>query len=300
MCAFFVPWASRGPDPVDIAQAAASTVLRNRQQNDAEINSAAQRNIQQQELAARNQQLQISSAGLLNRLKLGYDRLAQTDAERRAALTAKGAQDSAANLLRSQQQDLMSKHYASEDAAKQGKQSAADALRDATNNDIVGFYNDLPTMGLGPALQAHPFAATEPGIRSAASQVLINPKKSTANTYPKTDLTIPGTTTPGANWYSGSTTTDPTTIKGVPLNSPLVNKFGSPSLSAVAGTNYVDSLNGPAPSPLAVGPSAALPPSAAPTVRVKHPNGTTGVIPASQLQDAIDAGYTPLEDAPSN
>lgn len=293
---FFAPWL-HGTDPVEIAQAAASTVLRNRQQNDAEINSAAQRNIQQQELAVRNQQLQLSSAGLLNRLKLGYDRLAQTDAERRAALTAKASQDSAANLLRSQQQDLMSKHYTSEDAAKQGRQSAADTLRDATNSDVNGFYIDLKKLGLEGALQAHPLAATEPGIRSVAAQLSINPK---AGTYPKTDLTVPGTTTPGANWYSGSTTTDPTTIKGVPLNSPLVNKFGSPSLSAVAGTNYVDSLNGPAPSPLAVGPSAALPPSAAPMVRVKHPNGTTGVIPASQLQDAIDAGYTPLDDAPSN
>lgn len=252
--AVIAPWL-RSIDPVEIAQAAASTNFRARALADQEANNAAQRAAQQQEIGLRSQSLQNSSAALLNRLKLGYDRLAQTDAERRDALLERTSQNSAANLLRQQQQDLMSKHYADELTAKQGKDSAAQTLRDATNKDIAGFYSDLPTLGLGPSLNAHPLAATEPGIRSSAAQQLINPRQPSSRSIGHTDLTIPGavTKTPGLLWGTNTSVGEPKTLKGVPLNSPLVNKFGSPELSAAAGTNYVDSLNGPAPSPLAVG-----------------------------------------------
>lgn len=260
----FVPSWLTGLNPLEAISEGANAGLRARSIADQERNSAAMRDIQLQELQARNAQIGLASTNALNRLKLGYDRLSQTDAERRATLAAQGQQNDAANSLRQQQQDLMDKYHTAELADKTNKQSAADTLRKATNDDIVGFYNDLPNLGLGAALKAHPFAATEPGVRSAAAQVLINPKKSTATALGHTDLTVPGTTTttPGTLWGTNTSTSDPTTIKNVPLNSPLINRFGSPELSAVAGTNYVDSLNGTTPSPLPVGPSAALPAAA--------------------------------------
>lgn len=209
---------------------------------------------------AEAQQFDEAEAG--RRLRLSYDQLSQQERERKAALAVQQQRFQAADALRQSQQNSTDLYRIGQlglgrDRLAQAasKTDAASKLRDSMNADIVGFYKDAKGGDIAGALAKHPLAANEPGIRSAAAQVLINPKSKSPGAIGKVDLTIPGTPDTSGKWFGTGNATDPIPLKGVPLDSPLVNQFGDPRLAAAAGTN----LNRNATSPRMPLPTGATP-----------------------------------------
>lgn len=186
-----------------------------------------------QKMAQEGQQESDRQDDAAQRLKLSYDSLAQQHDLSQQEIAARAMQGQAAMALHQQGQDSLNQWRQQQGqnqqqrlADNETKIAAASALKEKADKDINAFWSDLPDKGLSKSLQDHPFAASEPGIRSAAAQKLINPKAAVQDKIPL------------ANLKSGENT-----VTGVPFNSPLVNQLGGDDLSKVGGTNYVSAAD---------------------------------------------------------
>ena len=241
---YVLPWL-RGVDTLGAIEGGARLGASLRGQDQQAMSDARRLAFQQKEAEDRtaleqNQQaMSANNAG--NQLKLGYDSLAQRQAEEQAQLAARMQQAEAANKLRQSQQDYLSEYRNAQTANQnqriqdnEAKATAAQILKDSISKATTGFAQAVQ-QGADPADAYSKFPSADPSfvhpLLSESFKEKLAAKKPALTDKAVMDFPARG--------QSELTPTERIRFRGISLDNPVINKVLGTNAPAGTGTNYV-------------------------------------------------------------